>query len=146
MTPPTVQFIPAAGVSAFASIEGTTDFASGPNGSQDNDPTYTGTSATFRYITLYGTGTFSGAFYVTFNNNTDRDQFVSDIPDSTSGTTYVYELSTDSGSTWSTFYNPTGWTWRVVNNEVQLRGDFGALPNIGITQLPAGTMYRMFFY
>jgi hypothetical protein len=146
VTPPTVQFIPASGSVAFASIEGTTDGASGPSGSIDNNPTSVGTSAIISGITIYGTNTFSGMFQVSFANNTERDQFVADIPDSTNGITYVYEISLDSGSTWSTFNNPSGWTWRIVTNAVQLRGDFGALPNTGIAILPAGTMYRILFY
>ena len=146
MTPPTVQFIPAAGSVAFASIEGITDVAAGPSGSVDNNPTYSGTSATISSVTIYGTNTFSGMFQISFANNTERDQFVSDVPDSTNGTTYVYEISLDSGNTWSTFNNPSGWTWRIVTNALQLRGDFGALPNTGISILPAGTMYRISFY
>ena len=146
MTPPNVIFVPASGVAAFATIEGTTDQSSGANGSQDNDPTYTGTTATISTVVLYGTNTFSGMFQIGFANNTERDQYVADVPDSGSGTTYVYELSTDGGSTWSSFNNPSGWTWRVITNALQLRGDFSALPNTGIAQLPAGTMYRMSFY
>ena len=146
MTPPTVQFIPSTGATPFASIEGTTDQSSGANGSRDNDPTYSGTTATISHIIIYGTNTFSGMFQVSFANNTERDQFISDVPDSTGGTTYVYELSTDGGSTWSTFYNPTGWTWRVVTNAVQLRGDFSDLPITSFPKLPTGTQYRMYFY
>jgi hypothetical protein len=146
MTPPTVQFIPASGSVAFASIEGITDVGAGPSGSVDNNPTSAGTSAIISAVTIYGTNTFSGMFQISFSNNTERDQFVSDVPDSTNGTTYVYEISLDSGNTWSTFNNPSGWGWRIVTNAVQLRGDFGDLPNTGISILPAGTMYRISFY
>jgi len=137
---------PASGATAFAVIEGTTDSDAGANGSVDNNPTYSGTSATISSITIYGTNTFSGMFQISFADNTERDQLVSDVPDSTSGITYVYEISTDSGSTWSTFNNPAGWTWRVVTNALQLRGDFSALPNTGFPTLLSGTMYRMSFY
>ena len=137
---------PAASATPFATIEGTTDVDTGAAGSTDNGPTYTGTTATISNIVLYGTNTFSGMFQIGFANNTERDQYVADVPDSGSGTTYVYELSTDGGSTWSSFNNPSGWTWRVVTNALQLRGDFSALPNTGFPTLLSGTMYRMNFY
>ena len=133
MTPPTVQFIPAAGIAYDQRISGTTSVADTSYGSRDtspgSSPTITGLSA----VTMRGTGGGAERVFLTFDTSGNRDTFVSNVSNGSS----VY--FTADGTT----YSGTSISWNNFSTIAMLQADDfdQTLP----TSFPTGTVYELGF-
>ena len=131
MTPPTVQFIPAAAAGGLVwDISGTFDQSFG-TGARDDDPTITLPSGGITGLLYVGSRQDSsyGVAFV-FNNNTNRDAFVSAYPSDFGQVTYRdtlnnTDVTTISGWSWNTgttgraYIPTTNWTnWQTVSSSL----------------------------
>ena len=128
MTPPNVIFVPApTGGAVNWDISGTFDLTTG-NGTADADPVFTTPTSAFSGLLYIGVRQDSNiGLFFNFDNNTNRNAFVSAYPDNFAQVTYEDSINntqvvTSSGWVWDTstsgraYLRTTQWTnWQTVS-------------------------------
>lgn len=132
MTPPTVQFIPAAATSADYTISGTFDGTSSTAGAIDNDPASSPSITGLTSVIMRGTGG-QNRINIQFSTIGDGDNFQTDVPNGSSAVlTYL-----------STTYTATNFSWVDFGTTLRIEAsDFDAFPS----SFSSGDNYALDFF